>query len=270
MIENCEHNKALFVDMNTAALIKQVLNQHAMEKKTNPLNYSQKYIHSQLFNDLQIAHHLSTISDESFQPIVQSLANMLPVLKLRPIVVLNIGSGEGVLTKILKATFSFLHIIDLDLSPEMLEQSQADECVLANALEMPLPDGHVDVALSHCTLRYISTDKSTVNLFSDELKRILKPSGIAFISETNMDVIANFQDILHSASHEVVLYDNIRMFRCSSFYSLYESYHSNDSFRKAIDKTVQLNNITLLNVLELAAGFKNDQVKVLRVVKQEI
>lgn len=254
---------SITVDAKTATLIQQVLLHHAELKLARPLDYSSQFIDSRLFNDRRIAHHLSTISDDSFEPILMAIADSLPYFSCYPIVVLNIGSGEGVLTKFLIERFSGLNIIDLDLSPEMLELSVAHEHIVADVLDMPLSDGYVDIVLSHCTLRYISVGQRA--RFYREVQRILKPSGAAIVAETNLAVAEQFETVLRETNVQTVVKDdNVRMFRCSRFYRLYEEYQNSAAFREAIDKTIQSYDISLLDFLEQTAGYKNGQVRVIK------
>ncbi len=98
-------------------------------------------------------------------------------------VLLDIGSGSGVVTRAAAGIFS--HRVALDLSPNILVASgkSADYKIAADSDALPLADNSVDVISAFAMLHHLlNTDA-----LSAEVARVLKPGG-AFWSDHDMDL----------------------------------------------------------------------------------
>lgn len=96
--------------------------------------------------------------------------------------VLEIGSGTGVLTKMYLPMFADSRIALWDLAPAVVDGVNGNE-VEARACDAEIelrrkPDASVDVIFSSSTIQWFNSPRRAIN----ELVRMLKPGGTAFIS----------------------------------------------------------------------------------------
>ena len=100
--------------------------------------------------------------------------------------ILEYGCGDGSNTVLLAHRGA--HVISLDLSPELISVARArlrvhgidsgTSFVVGSAHNVPLPDGSVDVVFGIAILHHLD-----LALSAQEVKRILKPGGIAIFQE---------------------------------------------------------------------------------------
>lgn len=102
-------------------------------------------------------------------------------------VLLDIGSGAGVVTRAAKGIFD--RTIALDLSPKLLAQSGdiATYSVSADADSLPIASGSVDVVTCFAVLHHLFDTRA----LAGEVARVLRPKG-GFWSDHDMD--AAFHD----------------------------------------------------------------------------
>jgi ubiquinone/menaquinone biosynthesis C-methylase UbiE len=97
-------------------------------------------------------------------------------LRARRSVCVEIGSGTGFTTGLLAERFAM--VMAVDLSAEMLARAPRvpGHRVLADAAQLPVPDGSVDAAVLVNAL-----------LFPAEVRRVLGPSGVVVWVNTSGD-----------------------------------------------------------------------------------
>ena len=107
----------------------------------------------------------------------------LPVVSGR--VVLDIACGSGYGSSILAEQAA--HVYGVDVDPDAVAYAQAHfgapnvEFSVGDAVAIPLPDDSVDVVVTFETLEHIADQRA----FMHEIKRVLRPDGIALISTPN-------------------------------------------------------------------------------------
>ncbi len=94
--------------------------------------------------------------------------------------ILDVGCGTGYFSQILRS--KGFQVIAMDLASEMLTQSKKNDPTLsiqrADARAIPFLSNAFDAVISIETLRYFKDP----NPFLSEIKRVLKPDGVAFIT----------------------------------------------------------------------------------------
>jgi SAM-dependent methyltransferase len=95
--------------------------------------------------------------------------------------VLDVGCGPGFYTKALRAAGA--HVIPLDNSRAQLELAgdPPEGALLGDAMDLPLADASVDGVLSSNMLEHTPDPW----LVLDEIERVLRPGGWAYVSFTN-------------------------------------------------------------------------------------
>jgi ubiquinone/menaquinone biosynthesis C-methylase UbiE len=106
--------------------------------------------------------------------------------------VLDIGAGTGLLA--LAAAPRVQHVTALDISPAMCRRLSAKaaelarpnvDVLVANATELPMPDGSADVVLSNYCFHHVSDADKRRGL--GEIARVLRPGGRLVIGDMMFD-----------------------------------------------------------------------------------
>jgi 2-polyprenyl-3-methyl-5-hydroxy-6-metoxy-1,4-benzoquinol methylase len=98
-----------------------------------------------------------------------------PVTGLRT---LDIGCGNGGISELLAADNDH-HAVDIaDLRKG---RSDSYSFVLVDSERLPFPDRHFDVIVSHHVIEHVSDQA----LHLDEVRRVLKPDGVAYLATPN-------------------------------------------------------------------------------------
>ncbi len=97
------------------------------------------------------------------------------------LVILDLGAGDGFLTRHLSKTYPKARIYALDASESMLLEhtNGSVELINSDSDKIPLKEGSVDIVVSLATFHHINKKKETF----DEVKRILTPKGIFIIAD---------------------------------------------------------------------------------------
>ena len=102
---------------------------------------------------------------------------------------LEIGCGNGTGTKIIKKLFSPKRIIAIDLDERMIEiakrrnRDNSITYLVMDASKLEFPDQHFDAIFDFGIIHHIPNWKNCLQ----ELKRVLKPNGEAFIEELSTE-----------------------------------------------------------------------------------
>ena len=92
----------------------------------------------------------------------------------------EVGAGTGPMTPSLEKLFS--HVIALDRFPKaIVEKTQSATCVAGDAHFLPLRDNCVDFLVLTEVLEHMSTPSQALL----EIRRVLKPDGLAFVTVPN-------------------------------------------------------------------------------------
>jgi len=135
-----------------------------------------------------------------------SLLARLDFMTVDPRVVMDAGAGTGQAGRELKGRYPKALVIALDSSPRMLEVAARRRSwlrpvvrVCADAEQLPLADGSVDLILSNLMLQWCNPDA----VFA-EFRRVLKPRGLLTFTTLGPDTLREFRTAwaaVDSASH---------------------------------------------------------------------
>jgi malonyl-CoA O-methyltransferase len=137
--------------------------------------------------------------------IASRLAERLPLLKINPTRIVDLGAGTGFLSAHIQAQYPQAQLLAVDLSEQMLRQyrhnqqanvawwqklnpftSKADvHVVSADAYKLPFSDASVDMLVSSLMLQWCDDLPAVLA----ECRRVLKPSGVFFIASLGPDTL---------------------------------------------------------------------------------
>jgi len=102
--------------------------------------------------------------------------------------VLEVGCGTGLILKEIDKKVS--HVVGIDLSSKMLEKAKERglEVYQAEASDMPFDDNTFDLVYSYKVLAHVEAIEKTLS----EIKRVLKPNGIAVLEFYNRNSLRSF------------------------------------------------------------------------------
>lgn len=115
--------------------------------------------------------------------------------------VLDLGTGSGFLAFPLAKTYPQIHVIGLDIAPQVLERNRKKvkveqlnnlEFIVYDGIKFPFPDN----SFTHIVTRYAIHHFPDINKCFEEMYRVLKPGGMLFISDPtpNENDIEGFVD----------------------------------------------------------------------------
>lgn len=102
--------------------------------------------------------------------------------------VLDLGTGSGFLAFPLAKAYPQIHVIGLDIAPQVLERNRKKvrveqlnnlEFMLYDGIKFPFPDN----SFTHIVTRYALHHFPDINECFREISRVLKPGGVLFISD---------------------------------------------------------------------------------------
>lgn len=115
------------------------------------------------------------------------LLERLDELSKPPQSVLDLGAGPGRASHLIKKKWAKAEVVSLDLSTAMLKKIHQKNGVFrkvrticANAQDIPLQDQSVDLIFSNLMMQWIAQNQ--LPAFFNELRRVLKPGGLVFLS----------------------------------------------------------------------------------------
>ncbi|MBI2040900.1 MAG: class I SAM-dependent methyltransferase [DPANN group archaeon] len=113
-------------------------------------------------------------------------------------VIADVGCEKGIISKLLAKNCKKIYCIDIDKNMLRLAKKEIANCdsefVVADAQKINLPDSHVDVAVSACTLPHLPDTEKGFN----ELLRITKPNGRIVVHVPNEKLILLAKKILRA------------------------------------------------------------------------
>lgn len=114
-----------------------------------------------------------------------------------PSVVLDVGSGPGRATGVLRKRFRSARVIALDIALPMLAQARRQgswwhpvAAVCADAGALPLADGSVDLLFSNLCLQWLDDVPATLA----EFRRVLKPGGLMLVTTFGPETLVELRD----------------------------------------------------------------------------
>lgn len=128
---------------------------------------------------------------------------------IAPQVILDLGSGTGYFSELLRARFPQAQIVCLDLAEGMLKFSRSQRGAIADYLcadaeSLPLQSQSIDLIFSSLAIQWCENHSAVFN----ELQRVLKPAGQAFIATLGPKTLRE----LRSAWQQVDSYVHVNAF----------------------------------------------------------
>jgi malonyl-CoA O-methyltransferase len=118
-------------------------------------------------------------------------------MTIEPVVVLDVGSGPGRATGVLRKRFRSAQVIALDIAIPMLRQARRQgswwhpvSAVCADAGALPLADGSVDLLFSSLCLQWLDDVPATLA----EFRRVLRPGGLMLVTTFGPDTLGELRD----------------------------------------------------------------------------
>jgi malonyl-CoA O-methyltransferase len=113
------------------------------------------------------------------------LSEKLNVISINPEVMVDLGSGTGLLSDKLIRKLPQVQLICVDFAQQSLQENSAHHKVCADAYQLPFADKSIDFIASNLMMQWCQDLKS---LF-DECHRVLKPSGLILYSTFGPDTL---------------------------------------------------------------------------------
>lgn len=132
------------------------------------------------------------------QTVVERLLESFDFLQTNTGSILDLGSGTGTGSRLLKNRFAKANIVQLDLSPIMLQQSRKhaprffsrERFICGDANQLPFKDGQFDIVFSNLMLQWC-VDLETV---FTEVQRVLRPGGVYVFSTFGPDSLKELRE----------------------------------------------------------------------------
>ena len=138
------------------------------------------------------------------QEIGRRLIERLDYLRIKPRVVLDLGTGTGAVLPMLRMRYPKAQLIGVDLSEGMLRCAQQHDglwhkfqWLVADAGHLPLPDDSVDLIFSNLMLPWCGFPSDTV---WSEMRRILRPNGAFLLTSLGPDTLVELRTAMEQIS----------------------------------------------------------------------
>lgn len=124
------------------------------------------------------------------QEVAQRLCERLDYMKIQPKIILELGAGTGICTRLLEKRYPRAKLFAVDLSLDMLRQAQKHKkwlsrtrLINADAHALPLPRKSVDMVVSNLMLPWCPN----ISQIFMEVRQVLKPEGLLLFSSFGPD-----------------------------------------------------------------------------------
>jgi SAM-dependent methyltransferase len=121
--------------------------------------------------------------------------------------ILDVGCGNGRYTTRLREAFPGAEVIGVDLASGILE-TVPEPTVVADVADLPFEDGSADVVLAMHMLYHVPDIPAAL----DELRRVLAPGGVLFVSTLASDDKHEYEPLWRDAA-KAVLGTDLRLAR---------------------------------------------------------
>ncbi|NNG37445.1 class I SAM-dependent methyltransferase [Nakamurella aerolata] len=109
-----------------------------------------------------------------------SLLRRLGLDRCRELV--EVGAGNGAVTRLLRRDFPGLTLTAVDIDPELLDpRAGADHTLVADAAALPLPDSSADAVLLRFVVQHLNAPAPALS----EAVRVLRPGGLLLVTDVD-------------------------------------------------------------------------------------
>jgi malonyl-CoA O-methyltransferase len=129
----------------------------------------------------------SNYNDNAFlqNEIANRLAEKLKVISIKPQIIIDLGSGTGLLSNKTAEIFPNANLICVDFAQQSLLKNSQNLKVCANAYELPFASNSVDFIVSNLMMQWCPDLKALFN----ECFRVLKPEGLILFTTFGPDTL---------------------------------------------------------------------------------
>lgn len=164
--------------------------------------------------DIKRVRHAFNIASKNYdvfsllqQTVVDRLIESFEHIKIKPSLILDLGSGTGYGSKHLKQQFKKAQVYQTDLSVQMLRSSRKqsprffskDRFLCADANQIPLPNNSFDLVFSSLMLQWCNDPDA---VFA-EIKRVLKPGGVFLFTSFGPDTLKELRESWRQVDNDV-------------------------------------------------------------------
>ncbi|GJM07440.1 MAG: malonyl-[acyl-carrier protein] O-methyltransferase 1 [marine bacterium B5-7] len=130
------------------------------------------------------------------QSLAEQIHDRLQFIKLEPARILDLGSGPGTLTPVLKTLYSEATVYALDVAEKML--LDIPNAICADAACIPLANHSIDFCCMNLLLPFLSDRK----IIFQEVKRILKPGGLLLFTTLGPDTLKELRTCFKAVDNQ--------------------------------------------------------------------
>lgn len=117
-------------------------------------------------------------------------------MTLSPKVILDVGSGTGYCSRLLKERYPLAKVVAIDNAYPMLQYAKQQEsaicCVEASAERLPFADSSIDLIFANLLLPWCSDVEALLR----EWRRVLRPEGLLMFTSFGPDTLQDWRDVL--------------------------------------------------------------------------
>lgn len=145
--------------------------------------------------------------------IAERMLERLQWIKLRPAVVLDVGSGTGYCTRALVKHYPRARVLGMDIAPAMSRVAQAkrgwrgrERYISADAETLPLADASVDLVFSSLAVQWCEPAR-----VFQECYRVLRPGGLLLFSSFGPDTLRELRHAWRDVDRQAHVHEFIDM-----------------------------------------------------------
>ncbi|MDG1462614.1 MAG: methyltransferase domain-containing protein [Gammaproteobacteria bacterium] len=119
----------------------------------------------------------------------------LPLFKIQPNTILDLGGGTGELGKELQKNFFNAQVISLDSSVNMATLAEENvDSICAEVRQLPFAENSIDMIVSNFALHYCADEEIKLRTTLKEINRVLRPGGLLLFTLPGRDSLFELRE----------------------------------------------------------------------------